>query len=69
MKSKARIDAKLPRTTIGIRRTTKERLDHFRAPGQSRNGFVTELLNMWEMLEEGRYTMRGTKGGGQQNRK
>jgi len=37
-----------PRSTIGLRRTTKARLDRSRAPGQCYDGFLCQLVDMWE---------------------
>jgi hypothetical protein len=37
-----------PRTTIGIKADTKEKLDQHRAPGQCYDGFICQLLEMWE---------------------
>jgi hypothetical protein len=42
------MDVNLPRTTIGIKRTTKGRLDRSRAPGQCYDGFLCQLINLWE---------------------
>lgn len=36
------------RTTIGLRITTKDKLDRNRAPGQCYDGFIWQLVNMWE---------------------
>jgi hypothetical protein len=38
----------LARTTIGIKRTTKGRLDRSRAPGQCYDGFLCQLISLWE---------------------
>ena len=35
-------------TTIGLKKTTKDRLDHFRAPGQCYDGFICQLVDLWE---------------------
>ena len=37
-----------PRTTIGVKRSTKEMLDSCRAPGQTYEGFIQEMLGLWE---------------------
>ena len=39
-------------TTIGLRRTTKDRLDKNKAPGQCYDGFVCQLIDLWEMTKE-----------------
>ena len=35
-------------TTIGVKRETKERLSQNRYRGQSYDGFMSELLDLWE---------------------
>ena len=37
-----------PRTTIGLKMTTKDRLDKNRAPGQCYDGFIWQLVDLWE---------------------
>jgi len=37
-----------PRSTIGLRKSTKARLDRSRAPGQCYDGFLCQLVDMWE---------------------
>jgi len=39
---------KLRRTTIGLRETTKTKLDANRAPGQCYDGFLCQLVDLWE---------------------
>ena len=39
---------KEPRTTIGLKQTTKTRLDDNRAPGQCYDGFICQLVDLWE---------------------
>lgn len=41
-------------TTIGVKKTTKARLDKNKAPGQSYNGFIGQLIDLWEEVKEGR---------------
>ena len=41
-----------PRSTIGIKQSTKNRLDVYRYPGQSYDGFLRQLLDMWEKTED-----------------
>lgn len=36
------------RTTIGLKRTTKNKLDHNRAPGQCYDGFLCQMMELWE---------------------
>ncbi len=41
-------------TTIGVRKTTKAKLDRNRAPGQCYNGFICQLVDLWERTNEER---------------
>jgi len=36
------------RTTIGLKTTTKNKLDKNRAPGQCYDGFICQLVDLWE---------------------
>ena len=36
------------RTTVGVRQSTKDRLDKNRAPGQCYDGFLCQLVDLWE---------------------
>ena len=36
------------RTTIGLRATTKDKLDRNRAPGQCYDGFICQMVDLWE---------------------
>ena len=40
------------RTTIGLKRTTKEKLDKNRAPGQCCDGFICQLVDLWERVKK-----------------
>ncbi len=40
--------ARDPPTTIGLRNTTKQRLDKKRAPGQCYDGFLCQMIDLWE---------------------
>jgi len=52
------------RTTIGLRSTTKTRLDNNRAPGQCYDGFIQQLLELWERNKKERqgYILNPEKG-------
>lgn len=39
-------------TTIGLHRSAKARLDKHRAPGQCYNGFIGQLIDLWEKAKE-----------------
>jgi len=41
------------RTTIGLKKATKIRLDHSRAPGQCYDGFLCQLISLWEETHNG----------------
>ena len=41
-------DLRKLRTTIGLKMTTKGKLDRNRAPGQCYDGFVQQLVDLWE---------------------
>ncbi len=43
-----------PRTTIGLKKTTKDGLDKNRATGQCYDGFICQLVDLWEKVEAGR---------------
>jgi len=36
------------RTTIGVKKTTKQKLNENRAPGQCYEGFICQLVDLWE---------------------
>ena len=36
------------RTTIVLKKTTKDKLDKNRAPGQCYDGFIRQLVDLWE---------------------
>jgi hypothetical protein len=36
------------RTTVGVKLSTKEKLDQNRAPGQCYDGFICQLVDLWE---------------------
>ncbi len=36
------------RTTIGLKTITKSKLDKNRAPGQCYDGFIAQLIDLWE---------------------
>ena len=40
--------ARESRTTIGLKMTTKDKLDNNRAPGQCYDGFICQLVDLWE---------------------
>ena len=51
-------------TTIAIRKSTKDKLDRNRAPGQCYNGFICQLIDLWEKTgEENIYNRVGSAGG------
>ncbi|MCL2679634.1 MAG: hypothetical protein FWF18_05060 [Dehalococcoidia bacterium] len=36
------------RTTVGVKQSTKDSLDRNRAPGQCYDGFIHQLVDLWE---------------------
>jgi hypothetical protein len=42
------MEANNPRTTIGLKSETKSKLDKNRAPGQCYDGFIWQLVELWE---------------------
>jgi hypothetical protein len=40
------------RTTIGLSKLTKEGLARNKAPGQSYDGFIRQLVDLWEIIKE-----------------
>ncbi len=52
------------RTIIGIKKTTKDQLDKNRAPGQCYDGFICQLVDLWEEVNEERldYITNPNKG-------
>jgi hypothetical protein len=53
-------------TTIGLRKTTKARLDKNRAPGQCYNGFICQLVDLWEETNRVKINSRAGPAGGNQ---
>ena len=39
-----------PRTTIGLKKATQARLNKARAPGQCYDGFLCQLVELWEKV-------------------
>ncbi len=39
-------------TTIGLKKATKSRLDKARAPGQCYDGFLCQLMDLWDEIYE-----------------
>ena len=40
------------RTSIGLKKTTKDGLDNNRAPGQCYDGFICQLVDLWERVKK-----------------
>jgi hypothetical protein len=41
------------RTTVSIKVDTKARMDKWRAPGQCYDGFLCQLVELWEKMHSG----------------
>ena len=54
------------RTTIGLRMTTKDKLDKNRAPGQCYDGFICQLVDLWEKVNVNRMASVVSAAGGNQ---
>jgi len=48
----------------GLKNTIKERLNQYQAPGQCYDGFLCQLVDLWEKTKEGRldYMINPGKG-------
>ena len=55
-----------PTTTIAIWKSTKDKLDKNRAPGQCYNGFICQLVDLWEKTGEEKIFSRAGSAGGNQ---
>ncbi len=42
------------RTTVGVKQSTKDALDRNRAPGQCYDGFICQLVDLWESSADGK---------------
>ena len=54
------------RTTIGIKTATKDRLNKNRAPGQCYDGFIYQLVDLWERVNSNRMASVVSAAGGNQ---
>ncbi len=54
------MSANQPRTTVSINKTTKAKLDKWRATGQCYDGFLCQLVSLWEKMHNGN-GVKGTK--------
>jgi len=52
--------------TIAIWKSTKDKLDKNRAPGQCYNGFICQLIDLWEKIGEENILSRAGSAGGNQ---
>lgn len=53
-------------TTIAIWKSTKDKLDRNKAPGQCYNGFICQLIDLWEKTGEEKVFSRAGPAGGNQ---
>ncbi|MCK5604158.1 hypothetical protein KAR91_19880 [Candidatus Pacearchaeota archaeon] len=53
------------RSTIGLKIARKGKLDKNRAPGQCYDGFICQLVDLWEKVKESKqdYVVSTSKGG------
>ena len=54
------------RTTIGLKTATKDRLNKNRAPGQCYDGFICQLVDLWERANSNRMASVVSAAGGNQ---
>lgn len=40
------------RTTVGVKQSTKDKLDRNRAPGQCYDGFICQMVDLWEQSRD-----------------
>ena len=57
-------DKRANTTTIGLWKSTKAKLDKNKAPGQCYNGFICQLIDLWEKANEERVSIRTGPAGG-----
>lgn len=51
-------------TTVDIKVSIKTKLDKNRAPGQCYDGFICQLIDLWEQAKEGRKSYVAGYAGG-----
>jgi len=54
------------RTTIGLKKYTKDKLNRNQAPGQCYDGFICQLVDLWEKTSERRISYVAGPAGGNQ---
>ncbi|MDD5122938.1 MAG: hypothetical protein PHX97_06120 [Dehalococcoidales bacterium] len=47
------------RATLGIKLSTKSKLDKNRAPGQCYDGFICQMIELWEEVNGSRFNKPG----------
>jgi len=53
-------------TTIAVWKSTRDKLDRNRAPGQCYNGFICQLIDLWEKTGEEKIFNSAVSAGGNQ---
>ncbi len=48
------MDNSQSKTTVALRKSTKSKLDIYRAPGQCYDGFIRQLIEVWEEIHGSR---------------
>jgi len=61
-----KLGEKTKRTTIGLRKSTKAELDRYRAPGQCYDGFICQMVELWEDNHSRKRTRDAGPAGGNQ---
>ncbi|MDD4635312.1 MAG: hypothetical protein WC231_02155 [Dehalococcoidales bacterium] len=49
------------RATLGIKLSTKSKLDKNRAPGQCYDGFICQMIELWEEVNGSRFNKPGSR--------
>jgi len=57
---------KTARSTIALKATTKSRMDQRRAPGQCYDGFLCQLIDMWDRVHGANNKSSSGPAGGNQ---
>jgi hypothetical protein len=52
IKGKNEVNKSRQHTTIGLKKTTKQKLMNARAPGQCYDGFLCQLLELWDAAHD-----------------
>jgi len=54
MERRSATTGKTARTTVALKHATKTRLDQNKSPGQCYDGFIGQLVDLWEKTDDRR---------------